>query len=230
MAIAEHLFDDPSTLTAALADRVGQALEAAVTARGKASLVVSGGRTPRPLFENLAARSLPWSKIWITLADERWVEMDSPDSNERLVREALLQGPASAAHFVPLKNSAAGPQEGAAECHAALAALPWPLDVLLLGMGADGHTASLFPGVAGAALDPACPDRCRGVFPNTAPHPRISLTASALLNSRVAILHFTGEDKLSVFREAQDDGPVDALPVRVVLQQAKVPVELWWSP
>lgn len=230
MAVTEHLFDDASTLTAALADRVAQALEAAVAARSQASLVVSGGRTPRPLFENLAARSLPWAQVWVTLADERWVGVDSPDSNERMVREALLQGPAAAAQFVPLKNASPGPQEGADECDAALAALPWPLDVLLLGMGADGHTASLFPGVAGEALAPNCPQRCRGVLPDTAPHPRMSLTASALLNSRVALLHFTGEDKLSVFRQAQDVGPVDALPVRVVLHQSQVPVELWWSP
>ena len=230
MAIVEHLFPDAEALTAALAERVSEALEAAVGARGRASLVVSGGRTPRPLFETLAQRDLPWSQVHATLADERWVDADSLDSNEGMLRPSLLQGQAAAVHFVPLKNEAPDPELGRAECAAALAGMPWPLDLVLLGMGADGHTASLFPRVAGEALNPNCADTCRAVYPESAPHPRMSLTASALLASRVLILHFTGEEKLAVYRQALEPGPIEELPVRVVLRQPKVPVELWWSP
>jgi 6-phosphogluconolactonase len=230
MAVAEQLFSDAESLTTALAKRVCEGLEQAVAARGRASLVVSGGRTPRPLFETLAQRDLPWSQVHATLADERWVAVDSPDSNEGMLRPTLLQGRAATMHFVPLKNGAPDPTLGSAECASALAGLPWPLDLVLLGMGADGHTASLFPGAAGEALNPNCADTCRAVYPESAPHPRMSLTASALLASRVLILHFTGEDKLAVYRQAQQPGPPEQLPVRVILQQSKVPVELWWSP
>ena len=230
MAVSERIFPDPAKLTAALAAQVTVDLEAAVSERGQASLVVSGGRTPRPLLEALAERDLPWSRVHVTLADERWVDLDSPDSNEAMLRQSLLQKKAAAARFVPLKNDAPDPEQGAAECAAALAAMPRPFDLVLLGMGGDGHTASLFPGVAGKALDRQCPDICRAVYPQTAPHPRMTLTASALLKSRKLVLHFTGDDKLEVYRQALEEDPVDELPVRVVLRQTQVPVELWWSP
>ncbi len=231
MPLQEHRFDAPEVLNQHLADAIAETLGAAVASRGSAVLVVSGGRTPLPLFHELAQRSLPWSEIWITLADERWVTPDHKDSNEALVRQHLLQGPASAARFVPLKNSAATPEAGEADCAQALAALPRPFDVVILGMGDDGHTASLFPQapqLQAALTSTTTP--CMAVDPVTVPHARMSLTLSALLESRRIVLHMVGDGKWRVYQQAAATGPVEEFPVRAVLQQNEVPVHVYWSP
>ena len=111
--VHEHRFPDRQALAAALAGEIKVDLEEAIAARGAASLVVSGGRTPARLFARLRAEKLDWTRIWVTLADERWVETTAEASNERFVRETLLVGPAAAAHFVGLKNPAPTPEAGA---------------------------------------------------------------------------------------------------------------------
>ena len=154
---AEHTADGAETLARDLADITAARLRAAVSARGAASLVVSGGRTPAPMFRALRACELPWERVTVTLADERWVPADAADSNERMVRAELLQGAAAAARFVGLVNAAPTPEAGRAATDAALRAIPRPFDVVMLGMGNDGHTASLFPDAPAlaAALAPA---------------------------------------------------------------------------
>jgi len=225
-------FSTPQALAEALAGRIAAELSRAIEARGKASLVVSGGRTPLALFEQLRQQPLPWSAVWITLADERWVPPDSPDSNEGLVRQGLLQGPASEAHFVGLWNPAPTPEAGQAACAKALEALPRPFEVVVLGMGDDGHTASLFPKAPqlAAALDLEGQALCLPIDPVTAPHPRMTLTLPALLASRWIVLHLVGETKWQVYQQASTPGPVNELPVRAVLQQTKVPIDVYWSP
>ncbi len=230
MSIAEICQPSPTELILTLLEEIQTSLTEAVKLRGSASLVVSGGNTPRPLFEALAQQDLPWSQITITLADERWVDTNVKDSNEAMIRQTLLNGPAAKARFIPLKNSADTASDGISACQAAIAEISLPFDLVILGMGDDGHTASLFPGVSGRALDTDGPALCASITPNTAPHQRISLTAAALLNSQKIILHIVGENKWQVYQQAKSPGAVDDMPVRVVLHQDKVPVQVFWSP
>ena len=229
MSITEYKKAGREELTSSLASFIEAELTAAVKSRDSASLVVSGGSTPRPLFQALAGRELPWEKITITLADERWVDPSSKDSNEAMLRDTLLQGAASKARFIPLKNSADTALAGQDDCEQSLASIAMPFDLIILGMGNDGHTASLFPKVAGAALDKNTPRLCAPVQPVDAPHERLSLTARGLLNSRRIILHLVGDSKWQVYQQAIQPGAVDELPVRVVLHQDQVPVDVYWS-
>ena len=217
-------------LAAGLADSVARDLRSAISERGEASLVVSGGSTPRPFFEDLSQRPLPWSHVQVTLADERWVSPDDDASNERLVRQHLLVKKARKAKLIGLKTPAATPEEGREACEQALERIDRPFDVVVLGMGGDGHTASLFPDAAEleAGLDPSSSQTCLAVRPPEAPHPRISLTLAALLNSRRLILHITGDEKMAVYKRASEPGPATELPIRAVLESGRV--EVWWAP
>jgi 6-phosphogluconolactonase len=228
----EVRYADRATLATALASSIATNLNYAIEARGTAGLVVSGGSTPMPLFQDLARKDIPWENVVVTLADERWVPADHEDSNERLVRTQLLTANAAAARFVGLFNEAATPEEGCAATERALVDLPHPIDVLVLGMGGDGHTASLFRGAheLAAALDLENPHRCLAVRPHAAPHPRLSLSLKALLASRRIVLHITGEEKWEVYRQALAEGPVEELPIRAVLRNAEPAVEVIWAP
>ena len=230
--VHEHRFPDREALAAALAGEIKVDLEEAIAARGAASLVVSGGKTPARLFAQLRDEKIDWTRTWVTLADERWVETTSEDSNERFVRENLLVGPAGAAHFVGLKNPAPTPEAGADWATRALTRVPHPFDVVLLGMGGDGHTASLFPGsmALARALDPAAPPTCIAVNALVAPHARVSLNLAALLDSRRVVLHIEGDAKWAVYQRARAPGTPAELPVRSSLQQKEVPVDVYWSP
>lgn len=230
--VHEHRFPDSTTLAHALSGEIKVDLEEAAEARRTASLVVSGGRTPLKLFQQLRTESLDWSKLWITLADERWVETTADASNERMVREQLLEGPAAEAHFVGLKNPAPTPEAGADWAWRALSRVPRPFDVVLLGMGEDGHTASLFPGSLSLAraLDATATPGCVAVNALTTPHARVSLNLSALLDARRLILHIEGESKWQVYQRARMPGSAAELPVRAVLHQREVPIDVYWSP
>lgn len=217
-------------LVDALAPDIAHRLSQAVHQRGQASLVVSGGRTPVPLFEALAAQNAPWSSISVTLADERWVPTDSADSNERLVRKHLLRGPAADARFVGLYNGADTPANGEAACADALADLPRPFDVVILGMGDDGHTASLFPGSPELEAALASNRPCAAVTADKAPRERMTLTPAALLDSRRIIVHIAGADKWTMLQTAATPGAIEQYPVRAVLHQDQVPVQVHWSP
>ena len=134
----------PALLADGLANDVAEQLRAAISARGEATLVVSGGRSPVAFFQNLAKQGLDWSKVTISLADERWVPVEHADSNAGLLKKYLLQGPAAKAKFLSLYAAAANLEDAAEQADRLLAELP-AIDVLVLGMGDDGHTASLFP-------------------------------------------------------------------------------------
>jgi 6-phosphogluconolactonase len=229
MAITEVVASTQAELTVKLADLIANEITDAISKRGVATLVLSGGNTPKPLLIALAQKPLAWDKVVVTLADERWVDTDSEASNELMIRSTLLQGAASVASFIPLKNAADTASEGQKLCQENLAAMPLPFDIVILGMGDDGHTASLFPGVSGAALDQNTEFLCQSIIPPVAPYERMTLTASALLNSRKIILHIVGDNKWKVYQDAREDGDIDDLPVRVVLQQNRVPVDVYWS-
>jgi len=232
---AERRFADRGELNKALAADIVTDLTQAVTARGAASLVASGGTTPGPLYDLISAMAAPWERVTVTLADERWVEPDSPLSNARLIRSRLIRDRASRAQFVPLKTGQAEPEPAEPDVDDALRAILRPFDLVLLGLGENGHTASLFPHGQGltAALnlaDPALARAIRPVAPDDPVPPRMSMTPRAILDSRRIILLFTGEAKWSVYRQALETGDIEDLPVRAVLRQSQTPVEVWWAP
>lgn len=225
--LTEHVCGNAQDAACRLAAVIAGHLSEAIAARGVATLALSGGRSPVPLFEALQESALPWDRLVVAQVDERWVSSDHEDSNARLIRTHLLRGPAVAARFVPMKNDAADPQVGQPACEATMRALPLSFDVTLLGMGEDGHTASLFP--KAEQLDEALSTRALtiAVTPPAAPHARMSLTATGLLSSRLLILQIGGAAKQAVYRAALSPGPVEEMPVRVVLHQDRVPVEVW---
>jgi len=228
----EHRFLDAHALARALAGEIQVDLQEAIAARGTASMVVSGGRTPVTLFNQLAGEALPWDKVWITLADERWVDAHDAASNERLVRTELLQQRAAAAQFVSLKNAAETPEAGVEWAWRSLARMARPFDVVLLGMGDDGHTASLFPNSPHLtqALDTSKPPACVAMQAPVPPQQRLSLNLTALLDARRIVLHIQGEGKWSVYQTAKQRGAVELMPIRAVLHQQDVPVDVFWSP
>ncbi len=215
-----------------LADRICALLGEGVEKQGRASLAVSGGSTPVPLFAELSGRELPWEKVVVTLVDERWVEPADPDSNEHLVRTHLLRNRAAAARLVGMKTEAEDAFAGETACEERLRQVPRPFDVLVLGMGTDGHTASLFPGAgrleAATAMDSG--RLCMAIVPPRAPHVRMTLTLPAILDSRQIFLHITGEEKRRVYARARAGGPAGEMPIRYVLRQEQTPVEVYWAP
>ena len=225
-------FADSDLLSRALSRELAANLRTAIAARGLASLVVSGGKSPIKMFELLRAESLDWSRVCVALADERWVDPTDPDSNEKLVRDVLLKGPAEAARFIGLKNGAPTPDLGAVSAWETFARVPRPFDAVVLGMGDDGHTASLFPRSPNlpSAINPSAVAGCVGMWSPVAPHPRLSLNLSALLDSRRIVLLITGAQKWNTFSAASAEGPVQDMPIRAVLRQHRTPVEVMWSP
>jgi len=181
------------------------------------------------MLQALRQEAVDWHKLVVAQVDERWVAPDHPDSNARLIRDNLLQGPAAAARFLPLKNEAETAVAGQPACEAALRALPLPFDAILLGMGEDGHIASLFPGAHELHEGLTTDALCLAVTPPAAPHERMSLSLAGLLNSRLLVLQIAGRAKESVYRVALADGPVEEMPIRAVLRQRRVPVEVWIS-
>ncbi len=215
-----------------LAAAIAAELVAALTRRAAASLVVSGGRTPQALFAQLANHAIDWQRVQVTLADERWVSATDSASNEALVRSMLLRDRAAAARFIALKNEATTPADGASAAWRAVKAMPQPFDVVVLGMGDDGHTASLFPGSVGlaAALDASAPPGCVAMQPLTATPARLSLNLAALLRARRICIQISGAGKWAVYQQALADGPVEDMPVRAILRQNRVPVDVYWCP
>lgn len=231
MGLERVEFDSRDDLTRKLAEQVTLRLGRAIADSGEAGLAVSGGRTPVDLFKALSNADIDWSKVTITLVDERWVSPDNDDSNEKLVRTHLLQNKAAQARFIPHKTDDESPFEAEAKLNKALASLPEALTVTLLGMGEDGHTASFFPGAEtlNKALDTHHHLDCCAVVPKTGPHPRMTLTLRRLLRSEWIVLHLTGDGKKPVLTQALADGPVTELPVRSVLKQTLTPVSVYWA-
>jgi 6-phosphogluconolactonase len=223
---------DAARQAANLAATIAAQLSEALRRHPTASLVVSGGHTPYPMYSQLARHELDWSRVQVTLADERWVATDQPDSNEYQVRASLLRDRAAAARFVGLKNGASGPAEGAAAAWAALEGVARPFDAVVLGMGEDGHVASLFP--AGlelrTGLDAQARPACIATQPPAAAYPRLSLNLAALLQSRRIFIQIIGALKRRVYEQARAAGPAADMPIRAILRQSSVPVEVHWCP
>ncbi|MEM9760521.1 MAG: 6-phosphogluconolactonase [Pseudomonadota bacterium] len=232
MSDAELLeFPDRGALDDALAAAVADQLAAGIEARGRASLAVSGGSTPKGVFARLARTSLAWDAVTVTLVDERWVKPTHADSNERLTRENLLTGGAAAARFVPLYAEAPRPEDALGEIAASLTVFD-TFDSVMLGMGADGHFASLFPGSASldAGLDLDGSEDCIAVDPPVAPHARMSLTLARIINTRQLVLQITGDEKRTVLELARRHRDPQQLPIAAVLALSAPPLAVYWSP
>lgn len=224
----QQLFEERAALDSALAEHIATLLRNDIARRGAASLAVSGGSTPKGMFTQLAAQSLPWEQVHITLVDERWVEVEDPDSNEGLVRATLLQGPAAAAHFVSLNCTGEDVESALPEIETRLASMPSPFTCVVLGMGTDGHTASWFPRASNLAalLDANSEYRVASCDPVTAAHQRITLTLPVVLQAREIILHITGEEKRAVLDAAADND----YPVHAVTGLHDTTATIWWAP
>lgn len=214
-------YPDREALFLGLAGRLASELTEAVRLNGQASFSVPGGSTPGPVFDTLSGTDLPWEHIAVFLNDERWVPEDSPRSNTRLLRERLLRGPAHRARLVPLYAPAEAP-EPMLQALADGLRPHLPISVLLLGMGADMHTASLFPGadqLAQALASDAPP--LMALRAEAAGEPRITLTAPVLRDAMHIHILITGQDKREALARAQNLPPEQA-PVRAVLDHATV--------
>ena len=204
-----------------------KALESALQHKSRTTFGVCGGRSAEALFPLLAASSLPWTSIDVVLVDERWVSTQSVESNEKLVRDNLLQGHATAATLVGLKTHHDRAVDALDAVEQRLDKVELPIDVLLISMGDDGHIASLFPsGVENG-------QNHRRVVATTSPlppHERISLSPWVLRNSQRIILPVFGEGKQALFNKAIQEGPTTEYPVRHVLTQTDARCEVFLAP
>ncbi len=233
----KFIFEDRESLFSALALACERHLHKAVSQQGAASLLVSGGGTPAPLYQLLSQSDLEWNKIHVALVDERWVEKEHAASNEALIEKSLLVNNAAASQFTGMKTTDETAVNGCEITENLYQLLPRPFNVTVLGMGNDGHTASLFPHAEGLTEALQEDNTCL-----TAPImatqsevtgenvERLSLSLHGLLQSERLILLLTGDAKMEVLNTAQADGPVEDMPVRAILKQDKVPVDVYWAP
>ncbi len=222
--------DTPEEAARALADEVAEALRQRLAEAGQASLVVSGGSTPVPFFDCLSRAELDWPRVTVLLADERWVPENDAASNTRLVKAHLLQNKARVAEFLSLKVPVSDPHQALPQIERRLADLELPLDVLVLGMGTDGHTASLFPDAPelSQAMAPVSGQRVALVTPPSQDQARMTLTLPVLNGARFTALHLKGQDKLDTLaRAAANREDWQLMPIRAFL---KPDLAIYWSP
>lgn len=232
MAATMHAFASGAELAAGLADKVAEALSAAIATRGSASIAVSGGSTPKAFFQELSSRVLDWDKVTITLVDERFVPPDNPRSNHLLVNANLLKDKAAAAQFLPLYQPAADAKKSAVIATRETRGIDDPFDIAIVGMGGDGHTASFFPGGNNLklALDPNTPRGIITMEADGAGEPRLTFTFSSLQDARLLVLHIEGESKKEVLAKAEQPGDEMEMPIRAFLRRAASPLQIYWAP
>ncbi|MFY0636367.1 6-phosphogluconolactonase [Maricaulis maris] len=231
--LTEHA--DKAAMAEALAKPVADRLAAAIAERGEAVLAVSGGSTPEGLYRRLSGVAIDWSKVTVVLVDERWVELGEPGSNETFLQSTLMTGPAAQARLVGLKAPGETPLDGLPELHTRLAGLNFPPDVLILGMGEDGHTASWFPRADG--LDEALAEtgspiaaiRAKQTTVTGAHTDRITLTRSALAGAGLSLLLIAGDGKKRALDAALEAGSVADMPIRALLRSPDDRPEIHWT-
>jgi 6-phosphogluconolactonase len=226
----EHFFETREEASVAAAEAIAERLAARLDAQSGASVVVSGGTTPDRCFDLLSDKPLDWPRTQIVLSDERWVPPDDEASNERLVRDALLKGEAAPAKLLSVFSMTTGIQARCDEIDQQIRLGPFPFACALLGMGEDGHFASLFPDAENLeeGVDVDGEQLCIPVSTAASPHPRVSLTLAALARSDAIVLLMFGDNKLEVYEQAKRKG--SKLPVAHLLKQKKAPVHVYWAP
>ena len=223
-------FFDRISAEQALVAELSDVLLKAILSNGSAKLVVSGGSTPVEFFRLLSKAVLPWHLVTITLTDDRMVQADHADSNTLLVRKHLLQNNAVSARFLPLFSCETTAENAIARGNKIVAALG-KTDAVILGMGSDGHTASLFPRARDLSLglNPNLDQHCISISPSTALYDRLTLTLPALLNTAHLFLHFYGQEKLSVFTQAQATLQPELYPISAFLFQQVTPISIFYA-
>ncbi|GHC67649.1 6-phosphogluconolactonase [Limoniibacter endophyticus] len=229
-----HLYEQRDHLAERLASDVAERLQNAIESRGGATLAVSGGSTPALFFEQLSYAAIDWQKITVTLVDERFVPESHERSNAKLVKEKLLKNAAAEVRFVPLYHDTARVEEAAARSSGEVGKFDWPLDVVVLGMGLDGHTASFFPDATTLEmlLDPSTSERVLPVQAQSAGEPRLTLSLPAIVSASFLALHIEGENKRDVLEETLGElGPeFSRTPTRRVLDAATTTPHIYWAP
>ena len=199
--MSERVFASRESLDSALATEIAHQLDTAITLRDSATLVVSGGSTPKGLFAQLADTDIAWNRVKVTLADDRWVPPNHSDSNEKMVRELLLVDRAVDAQLLSLVADHPEVEANLQRVKNALASIP-TFDVVVLGMGRDAHTASLFPCSAELAEGMTTEEDALMVTPSTAPHRRITMSRKRIAKTRYGVMHIVGDDKRAVLVQA----------------------------
>jgi 6-phosphogluconolactonase len=225
-------YDDVQEMADAVAGDVGFIIESAIDARDASLVALPGGKTPLPVFERLAKAKLPWKKVTIVPTDERLVPVQDELSNARLLAQSFMR---AGARVIPIGGENDDVDAAGNIADARLQDLPWPPDLVWLGMGADGHTASIFPGAdLQKALDAPKARRAVGVTPGPlppeAPVARVTLTRAALLSSRTLIITITGAEKRALLEQAIADGHSSKLPIGRVLAECDQPIDIHWAP
>ena len=225
-------YDSLGELAEAVAGDVGFIVESAVDARGASLIAVPGGRTGPAIFGRLAEQKLPWKKVTVIPTDDRLVPMEDERSNVRAIAKAFLP---AGARVIPIAADIADYRLAGNSADARLQDLPWPPDLVWLGMGKDGHTASIFAGPdMQDALDAPKARRAIGVnpdpMPENAPVARVTLTRAAILSARTVLITITGNDKREVLEQAIADGQSSRLPIGRVLAEAEQPIDIHWCP
>jgi len=221
--------NNSESLASDLCQSIGEILTEAIRKKGRASMAVSGGSTPIPLFKEFSLLNIDWTKIDLTLVDDRWVDAKNSDSNELLVRTHLIKNKAAQVNFIPLKNNSITAKDGQKISEEMLKNITLPFDVVVLGMGSDGHTASLFP----------CSDELPGAMdlnnlnylistsPKTAPYQRLSLTARVIIDAKNVFLHLNGSSKLHTLESAMEYKDSSRMPIYTFLENG---LNIYWSP
>ncbi|MCM2973042.1 6-phosphogluconolactonase [Larsenimonas suaedae] len=223
----EQTIEPRQALAESLAEAVAAALREDLEHQSRATLIVSGGSTPVPFFKALSQKRLEWSRVDVTLADERWVDEAHDDSNTRLVRTHLIANEAATALFHPLVNDADTPEAGVDALEQQVGELHWPASVVILGMGGDGHTASLFPDSPELEHGLTTTRRLLAAHAPSVTQARMSFSRQALLDSRRRYVHVTGMDKRRVFSTAFSSDDARELPIRAFMTE---PLSLYWAP
>jgi 6-phosphogluconolactonase len=224
-------YDSVDEMADAVAGDIGFIIESALDARGEALIAVPGGKTPLPIYERLAKAKLNWKKVTIIPTDERLVPLTDEKSNIRAIAQAFLP---TGARVFPIGSEISDYKLAGNSANAKLADLKFPLDVAWLGIGSDGHTASIFPGPdLDEALNAPKGRHAVGVMPDPlppeAPVARVTLTRSAILSARTVLITVTGEDKKEMLEGAIEDGQSSKLPIGRVLAEAEQPIDIHWS-
>lgn len=219
-------FEDRAQASVAAAAFISDKLNDAIEESGDAVVALSGGSSPIGMYNQLRDKPIDWSKVSVTLTDERMVPPNHKDSNAGMLQRELLSGDASTARFISLFRGTHRLNDAETD----LQDLKKPYDIVLLGMGEDGHVASLFPEAPGLPQKFQSENSTELAMTSHQESVRITLTPKELLNARHIALLFFGDSKEQVFNKALEGEDVSKLPVRFVLNQEQVPVTVFWAP